>query len=115
MNVVLLRMVHLEGDPAVWLETAVPNITSLKSLSRTIQEAFSLGKDGTFEYEVLGCRAPGYRARLRDLMASGVTRFRYLQSDGRKQRVEIVIVPSPPAHLEPSTAEGRERPYGTAR
>jgi len=114
MNVVLLRMAYLEHGSAVWCEAALPNITTLTSLSTTIQEAFVLGNEGTFEYEVLGVRAPGGRARLRDLIASGVTRFRYLQSGARKQQVEIVIVPLPRARVEPSIAGRKERPYGTA-
>lgn len=114
MNVVLLRMVHLEDNPATWREAVLPNITSLKSLSNTIQETFSLGSEGVFEYEVLGCRAPGCRARLRDLIASGVTKFRYLQSGARKQQVEIVIVPLPRVQPEHLSAESRERTYGPA-
>ena len=115
MNVVLLRMAHLEDDPAVWREAVLPNIETLKSLSVTIQKAFAFGSDGTIEYEVLGCRAPGYRARLRDLLASGVTRFRYVQSGAHKQHVEIIIVPLPRTRLEHSVAGSRERPCGTLR
>ena len=115
MNVVLLRMAHLGDDPTVWHEAVLPNIETLKSLSVTIQKAFSLGNDGAFEYEVLGCRAPGCRARLRDLLASGVTRFRYLQSDAPKQQVEIVIVPLPRAYLEHSVVGSGKRPCGTVR
>ena len=114
MNVVLLRMAHLD-DPAVWRETAVPNVTTLKALSRIIQEAFALGGEGAIEYEVLGNRAPGYRARLRDLITSGITRFRFLQSGARKQMVEIVIVPLPRAYLEHSVVGSGKRPCGTVR
>lgn len=99
MNVVLLKMAHLENNSAVWHEAALSNITTLRSLTGIIQEAFALGDEGAIEYEVLGSRAPGYRARLRDLVASGVTRFRYLQNSARKRCVEIVIVPLPPSHL----------------
>jgi hypothetical protein len=115
MNVVLLRMARLEDDPAVWREAVLPNITTLKSLSSTIQEAFALGSDGAFEYEVFGCRAPGCRARLRDLLTSGVTRVRYLHGGARQQQVEIAIVPMQMAHLERSTAGSSERPHGTVR
>ena len=115
MNVVLLRMAHLEDDHVVWREAVLPNIETLKSLSATIQKVFAFGNDGAFEYEVLGCRAPGYRVRLRDLLACGVTRFRYLQIGARKQQVEIVIVPLPPTHLEHSAAGNREHPCGTIR
>jgi len=90
---ILLRMAHLESYPAVWREASLPNILTLKSLSLTIQEEFALGSEGTIEYEVLGCRAPGHRVRLRDLLASGITRFCYLQNGARPQRIEIVIVP----------------------
>lgn len=114
MNVVLLRMAHLEDGPAVWREAVLPSIETLKALSVTIQKAFAFASDSAFEYEVLGCRAPGCRARLRDLLASGVTRFRYLQIGSPKQQVEIVIMPLPRAHLEHSVVGSREQPYGTA-
>jgi hypothetical protein len=106
-------MAHLGDDPTVWHEAVLPSIETLKSLSVTIQKAFSFCSDGAFEYEVLGCRAPGCRARLRDLLASGVTRFRYLQSGACKQQVEIVIVRLPRAHLEHSIAGRKDRPHGT--
>ena len=108
-------MAHLGDDPTVWHEAVLPSIETLKSLSVTIQKAFSFCSDGAFEYEVLGCRAPGYRVRLRDLLACGITRFRYLQIGARKQQVEIVIVPLPPTHLEHSAAGSREHPCGTIR
>ncbi len=110
MNVVLLRMAHLNDDPAVWREAALPNFTTLKSLSSIIRKAFALGSEGAFEYEVVRYRAPGGRARLCDLIIAGVTRFRYLQSGIDEQQVEIVIVPLPRSRLEPSIAESRKRP-----
>jgi len=114
MNVVLLRMASLDDGPAVWHEAVLPNITTLKALSGTIQEAFSLGHEGAIEYEVLGCRAPGHRARLRDLVVSGITRLRYLQSGRRKCRVDIVLTPLSASPLDRSIAASKERPRGTA-
>jgi len=115
MNVVLVRMANLQTDPAVWHEAALPNIETLKSLSVVIQRAFALGSERAFEYEVLGCRAPGGRARLCNLIASGVTRFRYLQSGPRQQQVEIEIVPLARAHLGRSTAGSNKEPSGIVR
>lgn len=97
MTLVLLRMAHMTAGLVDKREIAVPNITTLKSLRSTIQGIFNFGNEGTFGYEVLGCAAPGYHARLRDLVASGVSRFRYLHNGAIKEVVEIAIVSLPPA------------------
>lgn len=92
MTLVLLRMAQLTPEPATNREIAVPSATTLHALRNTIQDVFGFGKEGTFGYEVLGCAAPGYRAKLRDLVASDITRFRYLQNGSSKYVVEIAIV-----------------------
>lgn len=92
MTLVLLRMAHLTPEPTATCEIAVPSITTLNALRSTIQDTFKFSDEGTFGYEVLGCAAPGYRARLRDLVASGITHFRYLQNGPSKHVVEIAIV-----------------------
>lgn len=115
MNAVLLKMALLDNYPAIRHETLVPNIATMKSLSRTIQEAFALDDKGTIEYEVLGCRAPGHGARLRDLVVSGITRFRYLQNGARKRRIEIVIVAPPRTGPEDSTVVNTRRPNKSSR
>jgi hypothetical protein len=115
MNAILLKMALLDNYPVVCRETLVPNIATLKSLRRTIQEAFALDDKGTIEYEVLGCRAPGHHARLRDLVVSGITRFRYLQNGARAQRIEIVIVLPPHTNLEHVIVENTERPNRSSR
>lgn len=97
MTLVLLRMAHLTTDVVDKREIAVPNITTLKSLCGTIQNVFSFSNEGTVGYEVLGCAAPGYHAKLRDLVTSGITRFRYLQNGTSKKVVEIAIISLPPA------------------
>ena len=93
MNVVLLKMAQIGDHPTVWHEVVLPSIETLKSLGPTIQKVFSLSNDRTFEFEVLGCRAPGHRARLRDLLISGIAQFRYLHNGAQKQKIEIVMVP----------------------
>jgi hypothetical protein len=115
MYVVLLKMALFADGPVVCHEAGLPNITTLKSLSTTIQEVFDLGCDGAIEYEVLGCRAPGCRARLRDLIVSGITRFRYVQNGARKQCVEIDIVMLPRTPIERSVTGAGERPRGASR
>ena len=104
MTVVLVKMAHFVEDPAICHEAALPAITTLKSLSGTIQEAFDLGRADAFEYEVLGCRSPGCRGRLRDLMATGITRFGYLHHGAPKTRIEIAIIPMPRAGSNRSIA-----------
>jgi hypothetical protein len=99
MNVILLKMAKIGENPAVWHEIVLPSIETLKSLGITIQKVFSLSSDRTFEYEVLGCRAPGHRARLRDLLISGIAQFRYLHNGTQKQKIEIVMVPLGNLHL----------------
>jgi len=104
MNIVLVRMAQLMDATAVCHEAALPANTTLKALSSTIQKVFALGCGDAFEYEVLGCRSPGCRGRLRDLVASGVTCFCYLHHGARKSRVEIVIIPMPRGAFARSTA-----------
>jgi hypothetical protein len=90
-------MAYLTSDSAAKREIAIPTVTTLQSLRGIIQGTFEFVDEGAFSYEVLGCAAPGYRVKLRDLILSGVTQFRYLQDGSPKQIVEIAIVPPPQA------------------
>lgn len=110
MQVILLKMAQTGPNPAVWHEVVLPTAATLKSLGATIQKAFSLSRDRTFEYEVLGCRAPGHRVKLRDLLASGVTRFRYLDNDAQRQKIEIVLVALNDPTAQRRTATDAKRP-----
>jgi hypothetical protein len=115
MNVILLRMAYFSDGPVVWHEAGLPNVTTLKALSVIIQKAFDLSSEGPIEYEVLGCRAPGCRGRLRDLIISGITRFRYVQNGARKQCVEIDIVLLPRTPPEHSMVRNSDKPHGPTR
>ncbi|GAA0567680.1 hypothetical protein [Rhizomicrobium electricum] len=117
MTHVLLRMTYLKSGTAIKRETTIPNSTTLKALRGIIQDLFGLGEAQSCGYEVLGCAASGHRARLRDLTASGITRFHYLQSGASKQAVEIAIVP-PERVVRPAfvdrTKSGLNHPQATA-
>jgi hypothetical protein len=104
-------MAHLTGEAAIRREITVLNITTLKALQAIIQDLFGLGEAETASYEVLGCAAPGCRARLRDLTISGITRFHYVQSGANRQVVEIAIVPVPRA-VRPADTGGFNKRCG---
>lgn len=72
----LLRMRLVPSDPPIRREIEMPITAKLRALGAFINTLDIWATTTTWEFEVLGSRSNGGRARLSDIFSAGVTRFR---------------------------------------
>lgn len=91
MDIILLQISVVAGEPYLRCEVEIRARTTLAFLRKVIRTTTGLPDDKMFEYDVMGYRAPGGNATINDLIAQGVTRFRYLHKSTPGWHIELLI------------------------